>query len=215
MTHGDDEGRGVTTAAARAVIVFARAPAAGQVKTRLAAVLGDTAALEIYRDLGARALGAARGVADCAITVAFTPAGSARALRDWLGDVTLEAQPDGDLGERLHAAITARFTAGARKVVVIGTDCPALDARGITAAFDSLGEADVVFGPASDGGYYLVGLTRPCAGLFQDVPWSAADTLARSLARAAALGLRAALLPPLDDVDTAADLRRWRESSGA
>ena len=200
---------------ARGVILFTRAPIVGQVKTRLAADVGDTEALAVHRDLGARALAAAQGVAACEVTVAFTPAGALEAVRNWLGDAALQAQSDGDLGARMHAAITARFAAGARQVVVIGSDCPALDAGGITAAFDALDAADVVFGPATDGGYYLVGLVRPCGPLFAGVPWSAPDTLARSLDRAHALGLRVALLPPLDDVDTAADLARWRDSSGA
>lgn len=197
------------------VILFTRAPVLGQVKTRLASVVGDAEALAVHRDLGARALAAARGVAGCEVAVAFTPAGALGLVRDWLGDVVLQAQAEGDLGARMHAAISAQFAAGAGRLVVIGSDCPALDARGITAAFDALDAADVVFGPATDGGYYLVGLDRPCAPLFAGVPWSAPDTLAMSLERARALGLRVALLPPLDDVDTAADLARWRQSSGA
>ena len=200
---------------ARGVILFTRAPLLGQVKTRLAAVVGDAEALAVHRELGACALAAARGVAGCEVTVAFTPAGALGAVGDWLGDAALQPQSVGDLGARMHAAITARFAAGARRVVVIGSDCPGLDARGITAAFDALDAADVVFGPTTDGGYYLVGLGQPCGPLFAGVPWSAPDTLARSLDRTRALGLRVALLPPLDDVDTAADLARWRDSSGA
>ena len=196
--------------ARRALVVFARAPTPGAVKTRLAADLGDAAALRIYRELGARAVAAACAVPDCVLSIAFTPAAGAEAVREWLGpDVRLRPQADGDLGARMAAAVADALAAGAERVVVVGTDCPDLDAATIESGFDRLDAHDVVLGPAADGGYYLIGLRRLHRELFEGVPWSAADTLERTLERAADAGLRVALLDVKRDIDTAADWAAW------
>ena len=193
----------------RAVLVFARAPEPGRVKTRLAATLGDAAALAVYRWLAERTVGEARRVPECRVTVCH--AGAAPALAEWLGvDLALRAQCEGDLGARIADAAAHAFAAGARRVAIVGTDCPDLDARRIGAALDALDDADAAFGPADDGGYYLVALARPLPALFRDVPWSAPDTLDATLAVARREGLHVALLPTLQDVDTAADWERWR-----
>ena len=92
---------------------------------------------------------------------------------------------------------------------MIGADCPDLDAGLIERAFEALARADLVLGPARDGGYYLIGLARPAPALFRGMPWGTAGVLGETWARAHAAGLRAALLEPLDDLDTPADLVRW------
>lgn len=119
-------------------------------------------------------------------------------------------QGSGDLGERMARAIRAELAHGAARVVVIGTDCPELGAADIESAFAALDEADVVFGPATDGGYYLVGVRDNHPSLFGRMIWSASDTLAVSLERAAAAGLDVHLLAPRSDIDTAEDLRAWQ-----
>jgi rSAM/selenodomain-associated transferase 1 len=188
-----------------ALIIFARAPELGAVKTRIAAMLGERRALEIYREL---AEGVVEGVRDAAasIVVAYTPAGAGSLLSDWLGSaLRYEPQSGGDLGDRMSAAIARRLAEGATRVIVIGTDCPELNAATVAAALATLDTADVVFGPALDGGYYLIGMRRLHDILFRGIPWSSDQTLAVSLERAAAAGLRAALLPLMRDIDTADD----------
>ena len=194
----------------RALVVFARAPELGRVKTRLAAEVGAAAALAAYETLGARVVRAVRGVPACELVVAFTPRDRRARLQAWLGDgLAYEPQDDGDLGARMAAAIARRRAAGAAKVVVIGTDCPDVTAATVEEAFTRLDAADVVLGPALDGGYYLVGVRRPTPELFAGVPWSAPDTLAVTLERAQGAGLTVALLAPLRDIDTAADWAAW------
>lgn len=192
------------------VIVMARAPRLGTVKTRLAVELGVERALAIHRAMTERAIGVVSGLS-CAVTVAYTPADAGEEMRSWLGDrFDFAPQQGAGLGERMTAAIEARLLAGARRVVVIGTDCPTLDAATLHRALAALETHDVVFGPASDGGYYLVGVRAPQRTIFDGVPWSSEHTLAVSLARAADAGLSVVLLDEMRDVDTAADWR-WHE----
>ena len=196
------------------LILFVRAPQLGHVKTRLAAALGPHRALSIYRELGATVMAAARTAAAraaaCRLRIAFTPPDGEALVRNWLGaDSELMRQGPGDLGARLAAATRDAFAAGAERVLVIGSDCPAVTAAVIDQAFDSLEHADVVIGPASDGGYYLIGLARPAPELFVGIPWSSPDTCRVTLAAADRAGLRVVLLEELFDVDTAADWQRW------
>lgn len=198
---------------ARALIIFARAPELGLVKTRIAADLGQQAALDIYRELGRNTVHAARAVRDCTIVVQYTPLGSEAGLVAWLGsDVLLQPQTEGDLGARMSSAIDAAVHRGARHAVVIGTDCPSLDTAILGAAFDALATTDVVIGPATDGGYYLIGVTQSRPALFTGIPWSSTDTLGATLAAASAAGLGVALLDTRSDIDTAADWQRWSAS---
>ena len=135
-------------------------------------------------------------------------------MREWLGPgVALRPQSGGDLGARMAAAIADAISGGAERVVVIGTDCPDVTPDVVAAAFTRLGAADVVLGPASDGGYYLIGMSRPHRVLFEGVPWSSATTLRATLARARAGGLSVALLDERRDIDTAEDWRAWLASS--
>lgn len=105
----------------------------------------------------------------------------------------------------MHAMLAAHAR-GANKIIVIGSDCPGLDAAHLDAAFGRLGEHDVVLGPAGDGGYYLIGMSAPQPDLLHDVPWGTGQVLAITARKAEALGLRVALLPVLSDVDEAADI---------
>ena len=197
----------------RALVVFARAPEAGRVKTRLARELGEAAALAAYRELGALVLGAVSGLPDCDTVVSYTPADREPLMRAWLGpDARYEPQCDGDLGARMLGAIGARCRSGARRVLVIGTDCPEVSSGLIETAFGLLDRADAVFGPTADGGYYLVGMKRPIRDLFEAIPWSTAATFSTTLVRATAAALEVALLDERRDIDTAEDWRRWQSA---
>jgi glycosyltransferase A (GT-A) superfamily protein (DUF2064 family) len=117
------------------------------------------------------------------------------------------------LGRRLEAAFERALADGrATSVVAIGTDCIDLDGRHLADARDHLAAgADLVFGPALDGGYYLVAMRQLQVAVFRDIPWSSPETLARSLAAAHEAGLATALLEPLRDID---DLADWRAAGG-
>jgi rSAM/selenodomain-associated transferase 1 len=139
--------------------------------------------------------------------VCFDPPEAAAALRSWLGDdLELRPQCPGDLGARLAEALEWAFET-ARKVVVIGTDAPDIDEALVERAFDALEAADVVLGPATDGGYYLLGLVRMEPELFREIPWSSDRVLDETLGVAHRTGMRVHLLETLSDVDTAADLQ--------
>jgi len=198
----------------RAVIVFARVPVLGRVKTRLAAGCGDETALEIYRWLGRRTVDAALAVRNCRTTVYHTPAAT-EIILGWLGDeMPLRVQAEGDLGRRVALAIADVAASGAGRVVVVGTDCPDMSTAMIESAFASLSDADVVLGPTRDGGYYLIGVREPHPALFRGIPWSTGETLSATLAAAAAAGLRVSLLGERLDIDTAADWAAWCAESG-
>jgi rSAM/selenodomain-associated transferase 1 len=189
--------------------VFVKAPAPGRVKTRLATEVGVHRAAEIYRDLGRRVVSACAGSGHDTV-VWFAPPEARSAVREWLKGLSVaafRAQLSSPLGVRLDAAFRQHFDEGARRVIMIGSDCPGVDAVLVSRALPMLDEHDLVLGPAHDGGYYLIGLRAPAPHLFQGIAWSTEAVLEQTLARARQLGLSAALLPTLRDVDTASDAR--------
>lgn len=189
--------------------VFVKAPAPGQVKTRLAAEVGVHTAAEIYRHLGRRVVSACGGPGHETV-VWFAPARARSAVRDWLKGLKVaayQAQVSGALGARLGAAFRRHFRQAARRVILIGSDCPGVDAGLVSRALAALDEHDLVLGPAHDGGYYLIGLRAPVPQLFRGIAWSTEAVLGQTLAQARRLGLSVALLPRLRDVDTASDAR--------
>ena len=128
--------------------------------------------------------------------------------RNSTGRVALAAQMEGSLGRRMHAAFRRIFSRNeTQRVVIIGTDCPGLDAAGIARAFDELDAHDLVLGPAADGGYYLLGMRTLLPWVFEGIPWSTDRVLSATLDAAAANGTRVGLLDELRDVDTVADLK--------
>lgn len=189
----------------RLLLVFAKEPVPGRVKTRLARDVGSGEAARIYRAMGRRVVDRVR-VGSYRTRVCFDPPEARKAVSAWLGrEVEYRPQGPGDLGTRLAEAFEAGFRS-ADRVVVVGTDAPDLGRELVEKAFRRLASADLVLGPAEDGGYYLLGLRRPAPALFRDIPWSTAKVLAATRARAEDVGLDVFLLPPLRDVDTADDL---------
>jgi uncharacterized protein len=178
------------------------------VKTRLAATLGLHAALRIYRRLAEHAVTEARELAPgVRLRVHHTPAAAREAVAAWLGgDADYLPQHDGDLGQRLADAFAQAFAAGFRRVVVIGSDLPALTADHLRDAFHRLQSTDAVIGPARDGGYWLLGLARPIPDVFSGIDWSTDAVFAQTLRRLADAGIEPARLPELTDVDEAGDL---------
>jgi rSAM/selenodomain-associated transferase 1 len=120
---------------------------------------------------------------------------------------TLELQAAGDLGQRIHAFFAGEFERGATKIVLTGSDAPTLNPATVMSAFSHLESRDVVLGPATDGGYYLIGCRRAAPSIFEGIDWSTPDVLRQTVERLHSLGLSLAILPPWYDVDTPDDLR--------
>jgi rSAM/selenodomain-associated transferase 1 len=190
-----------------------RVPGAEPVKTRLHASLGVGAATLLYRCFVLDTLEAAAGVPGLEVVAAYSPASAAREMAGLAPGVRAIPQRGDDLGARMANLVTDLLGAGHGAALVTGSDLPTLPAARFAEAARALagGGADVVLGPSEDGGYYVVGLTRPAPALFADMRWSALDVFAVTCGRAQALGLRVHRLPPWYDVDTTADLVRLRD----
>ncbi|MCC5843212.1 MAG: TIGR04282 family arsenosugar biosynthesis glycosyltransferase [Verrucomicrobia bacterium] len=196
------------------VILFLKAPLPGKVKTRLAAEVGDHVAVGVYRQLVENQI---RHIPPhWRIRIAHDPPDALGVFHAWLGDRhDYTPQSTGDLGDRLAAAADRAFEEGHETVFCIGGDCPNLCPDTFAAAQALLLEGnDLVFIPAEDGGYVLAGLRTPCPEIFQNIPWSSGDTLRVSLERARQHVRKVALMPPLFDVDTLADLERATRETG-
>lgn len=192
------------------LLVFARAPVAGQAKTRLIPAIGPEAAARVQAGLLSRTMQTAVTAALCPVQLWCSPDDTHPAFLDWntTAGVSLHAQPPGDLGQRMHAALTAALEA-ADGAVVIGTDCPALDRDYLAGAFEALARgADAVVGPAEDGGYVLLGIRRPMAELFTGIPWGTGEVLSATRARLQQGGANVVELASRWDLDRPADLAR-------
>lgn len=186
--------------------LFAKAPVPGRVKTRLGRDVGDDDAAALYgaflADLVAR-FDAASGFELVIWAAGETDVGVLAALGP-----RVEVQPEGDLGDRMHAAMRLSLEER-RRVIVLGSDAPTLPLCRLRASVSALEGADLVLGPAVDGGYALIGANA--AFDFGDaIRWSTRHALADTLARAEALGRRVARVRPLYDIDTVNDLRLLR-----
>ena len=196
-----------------ALLIFAKDPQPGAVKTRLAAAVGDDRAAAIYRELVDRTLRTATLARRAGIVgdviLCGTPRTDTPAFTRWHRDfgVALQPQGAGELGQRMRSALAAAIARGT-PALLIGTDVPALDERYLAQAATALQCNDAVFGPAEDGGYVLVGLRRDIDA-FSGVAWS--GPLVMEQTRELLFGARAEWheLPTLWDVDRATDLERW------
>ena len=202
-------------AARRRLLQFAREPVPGQVKTRLQPALEAAGACELHIALLTHTARQLAAVPRCEreLWVAGDPGHPALRHAASLGRARVRRQRGTDLGERMHHALDMAL-ADAQRVVLVGSDCPGLDAAYVEAAFAALAAADVVLGPALDEGYVLIGVRRVDARLFREVDWGTGAVLAQTLARVDALGWRAALLEPRRDIDRPEDLAAWEEASG-
>lgn len=197
-----------------AVGILTRAPQPGRSKTRLAGTIGDDRAAALASAMLQDTV--APVVTGAWRTVLFVePPDAVEAVGALCGPADVRPQASGDIGARMRGAAEALLGEGWAPVVLVGSDVPGLRPSQIEAALAALASTDIVFGPASDGGYYLVGLTQLRAeregALFgPEIPWSTGVVLGRSEAAAAAAGLRAARVDALSDIDTVADLASLR-----
>jgi rSAM/selenodomain-associated transferase 1 len=188
--------------------IFAKRPDAGRVKTRLIGELGPERAARLAELLLLDAADAWAGEGGRRV-IAYDPEDAG----PWFdarvpSSFALRPQATGDLGERMAAFFQDEFEDGATRVVLIGCDSPTLDPAFVASAFLLLEHKDIVLGPATDGGYYLIGCRRPLVpSLFEGIAWGTPDVLAQTVRRVRAAGRSLAVLPPWYDVDTPDDLR--------
>lgn len=192
------------------ILVFSKAPVPGQVKTRLLPALSATAAAELHARLLWQTVTMALACQLAPVQLWCSPdCGHPLFRRLARQGAKLHLQQGADLGQRLQHASSTTLKNRAR-VILIGTDCPGLDAALLQQALDRLAEHDVVLGPAEDGGYYLLGLRQPAPELFQDIDWGSDRVLAQTRRSAAMQQLGVFELPQRWDLDRPADLRRWQ-----
>jgi len=190
-----------------AIIILAKAPVAGLAKTRLIPALGAQGAAMLAQRMLDETLAAATNADVGPVTLSCTPdvhhLAFAAAARRY--GIALTEQGEGDLGVRMHRALTTALQSCAA-AIVIGTDCPTLNAVQLQLAAHALQSAPAVFIPATDGGYVLAGLARPMPTLFESIAWSTDAVMAQTRERLAQIGVIAAELPPMQDIDLPADL---------
>jgi rSAM/selenodomain-associated transferase 1 len=193
------------------IIIFAKTPVPGTVKTRLIPVLGATGAARLAQRMLVhtveQALSAQAENNAMTVELCVSPDATDEQWR-WAAEhpaITLSQQVQGDLGQRLHEA-AARATQAKEHVILIGTDCPAITANLLQRAATDLDQHDAVICPTLDGGYALLGLRNAQRSLFCDIPWSTKQVARLTLTRLQALGLSVHRLATLRDIDEAADL---------
>ena len=198
------------------LLVFARLPELGKVKTRLAATLGNERTLAVYQtmlDELLSSIGESTPETEIEILWAPTPSANGAALRHAFGDRTIAMQTGATLGDRLAMAFSERFFFHrTQKIVAIGVDDPHLPRAIIDHAFALLDSCEWVIGPATDGGYYLIGCRAAAfdSSIFaDDIEWGSDRVLAATLDKIQTSGSSVAMLPQRSDIDTAEDLERY------
>lgn len=205
-------------------IIFTRYPEPGKTKTRLIPALGASGAATLQRQMTEHTLSKVRELqSDCALrTHTASPlsvevrfaGGNLTLMQGWLGsDIVYQPQGEGDLGSRMARSLSSATSGGIERVVIIGTDCPGLNAQLMAQAFQVLYLShDLVLGPAIDGGYYLIGLRCFIPELFCGINWGTAEVLQQTVHIANKLDLSVAYLPQLADVDRPEDLPVWEQT---
>lgn len=200
----------------RTVIIFAREPVPGRVKTRLAASIGNRAAAELYETMLLDVLKTCRGLDGIESVVFWDCEEGALQLLSERYCCRSRKQCAGDLGQRMQSAFAEMFESGSDHCCITGSDAPDLPVSYIQEAFELLAaqKCDAVFGPACDGGYYLLGLSRLWPQLFGNIDWSTPQVLRQSLDAAESAGIKTELLPEWYDIDTQEDLEKFRARNG-
>jgi hypothetical protein len=209
------------------IILFTRYPRAGKVKTRLIDRLGPQGAAALHDQLTNEVINTLQPVLQARqaeLRIAYC-GGSEQEMRTWLGnDIFLQIQQGKDLGERMLHAFEQAWKQGAKKVLLIGSDCPGINPSIIKSGLRHLETHDLVLGPAADGGYYLIGLSAHIQALssgqeygllFQNIDWGTGQVLQQTLNQAKQAGLSFALLPELHDIDRPEDLVHFHYHPGS
>ncbi len=198
--------------------IFTRYPKPGHTKTRMISALGEKGAAELQKELTEKTIHKIDLLARASTVepVICFEGGDLASMQNWLGpDRIYQKQAHGNLGKKLIKAFDDAFSAGAQRVVTIGCDCPGLSREHIGRAFDALYLKDLVLGPATDGGYYLIGLKYPVNALFKDIPWGTGKVFDLTASLAQQLGLSMEILEELHDVDRPEDLKHLDNNPGS
>jgi len=196
---------------------MAKAPSAGEVKTRLCPPLSLADAAELYRSFLLDKIEQVRSLGTASLAIAYTPAEARAFFAEVAPGYVLVQQQGADLGDRLANSLGELLDQGHRGALAIDSDTPTLPLGFLQRALDLVvtPEIDVVLGPTEDGGYYLIGLRAVHRELFEAMAWSTGQVLPETIRRADAKGLRVACLPPWYDIDTPDDLARLRMALAA
>ena len=202
-----------------ALVIFAKAPIPGQVKTRLCPPLTPDEAATLHGSFVLDTLERTKAAVskfklplDRYLACAPSSAHVFFKIMEERQSVRVIDQVGDDLGARMNQVFETLFAQKYTQVVIVGTDVPSLPLEQYKQAFTLLGSHDLVLGPALDGGYYLIGLNRPSPELFTGIPWSTEQVLNLTQEKARALGLRTSLLAPWRDIDTISDLNALIEA---
>jgi rSAM/selenodomain-associated transferase 1 len=192
--------------------IMIKYPEPGRVKTRLAKDIGVDAAAVVCRQLAERVMENTLPLSDEVSRVIFyDPPGRLRDFEAWFPDGHFVAQRGNDVGERMDNAIRDLLSQGAEKAVITGADIPDLNAEIIIQAFAALDHADIVIGPARDGGYYLIGMKSPHPEIFRNIPWSTGKVYQESVGIMNQMGLIYRTVTTLSDLDTIEDFDETSE----
>ena len=193
------------------LIIFAKSPIPGKVKTRLTPCITPTEAAELYKAFIIDIIGNTHKLKYERVTIADTPSNEEATFHSICGQsVDYLPQKGHDLGERMKNAFKHSFDKGSKRTVIIGTDSPTLPSSYIQKAFDALKEVSVTIGPTFDGGYYLIGLSEQNDAIFDGIDWSTSKVFGQTLTRIQVVNKQLYVLPPWYDVDTPDNLEFLR-----
>lgn len=193
------------------LIIFAKSPIPGKVKTRLTPYITPTEAAELYKAFITDIIRNTHKLKCERVTIAYTPSNAEATFHSICGQsVNYIPQKGNNLGERMKNAFMYSFEKSSERTVIIGTDSPTLPLSYIQKAFDALKEVSVTIGPTFDGGYYLIGLSEQNDTIFDGVDWSTSNVFSQTLARIQAVKKQLCVLPPWYDVDTSDNLEFLR-----
>ncbi|MCP4295684.1 MAG: glycosyltransferase [Proteobacteria bacterium] len=196
------------------LIIFCRYPLPGLAKTRLIPGVGAEKAAQIHKELAEFTLKIVQSFAlkkDISIEVSFM-GDDLKLMKSWLGDhLNYSTQTKEDLGLNMLDAFNRSFEQNYQKVVIIGTDCPEISSSTLEIAFSSLEDHDLVVGPAYDGGYYLIGLSKEIPGLFSNITWGSESVFDETMKHCTKDNIGYHLLEKLHDIDRPEDLPIWNQ----
>lgn len=190
----------------KALIIIAKRPENGKVKTRLNGFMSGDRILRLYMHLLDHTVKKLGDIPGVTTFIAFAPEDAGEYFSRF--DVRTIPLPWSDLGTTMFNAFAEVFHAGYQKAALVGADIPDLSATIVLKAFELLSDNDLVFGPAEDGGYYLIGMTKLIQEVFDSVPWSSRETLKKTLEQAHRAGYSTAFTETLSDIDTIEDVKK-------
>jgi len=200
----------------KAIIVFARHPVIGKVKTRLAKTMGDEFAASFYKVCAEHTFTEVEKTVGTGLFLFCSEKNEIEKLKNWGGEhFTYYVQRRGDLGLRMLNAFRSVFKEGHNQAVIIGTDTPDINSGLIQQAFSELNNHEYVIGPSNDGGYYLLGMKSPAIDLFTGIEWSTDSVFNKTIKKFKCKNAAFKVLNVLNDIDTEKDLKKWyNEFSG-